>query len=169
MDPRLQQRVQRYGWDLAASSYESLWQKQIAIAHVNLVEAIRLAAGERVLDVACGTGLVSFVAAEAVGADGRVLGIDLSGEMVESAARRRRSRDAANATFERMDAELLDLPDASFDVALCSLGLMYLPDPQKALREMTRVLRPADESALLSGANGRGAAGRPCSRSSRRK
>jgi cyclopropane fatty-acyl-phospholipid synthase-like methyltransferase len=91
MDPRLQQRVQRYGWDLAASSYESLWQKQIAIAHVNLVEAIRLAAGERVLDVACGTGLVSFVAAEAVGADGRVLGIDLSGEMVESAARRRRS------------------------------------------------------------------------------
>jgi ubiquinone/menaquinone biosynthesis C-methylase UbiE len=49
---------------------------------------------------------------------------------------------AANATFVRMDAEALALPDASFDVVLCALGLMYVPDPEQALREMRRVLRP---------------------------
>ena len=141
MEPRLQRRVQRYGWDLAAACYEPLWQAQLASAHAELRCRAALAPGERVLDAACGTGLVAFQAARAVGPRGQVVGVDLSGEMIE-AAPRRAPRNVANVTFARMDAEALALPDASFDVALCALGLMYVPEPEPALRELRRVLRP---------------------------
>jgi ubiquinone/menaquinone biosynthesis C-methylase UbiE len=142
MEPRLQRRVQRYGWDLAAASYEPLWHAQLACAREALLARAALAPGEHVLDVACGSGLVALAAAEAVGATGRVAGIDLSGCMIETARRRAEERGLRNATFARMDAERLDFPDASFDVALCALGLMYMPDPAHAMREMRRVLRP---------------------------
>ena len=142
MEPRLQRRVQRYGWDLAAASYEPLWHAQLACAQDALLARAALAPGERVLDAACGTGLVALAAAEAVGASGHVTGVDLSGCMVDAARRRAQERGLPNATFTRMDAERLDLPDASFDVALCALGLMYMPDPAQAMREMRRVLRP---------------------------
>lgn len=142
MDARLQRRVQRYGWDLAAVHYEALWRRQIVAAQARLLECAAPQPGEHVLDVACGTGIVAFAAARAVGPDGRVTGVDLSGRMIETARLRADVRNVANATFERMDAERLDLPEASFDLAVCALGLMYMPDPEKALREMRRVLRP---------------------------
>lgn len=149
MDARLQRRVQRYGWDLAASSYDPLWQAQLASAHAALMACAALRPGERVLDVACGTGLIAFAAAAAVGPAGEVMGVDLSGRMVESAGRQALERNIANARFARMDAERLDLPDAGFDVVLCALGLMYLPDPEQALREMRRVLRPGGRIVLV--------------------
>ena len=148
MDSRLQRRVQRYGWDLAAAVYEPLWQPQLAGAHARLLARASLAPVERVLDVACGTGLVAFAAADAVGPEGRVVGVDLSGRMVDAARRRAQERGVRHATFARMDAERLDLPDATFDVALCALGLMYVPDPVQALREMRRVLRPGGRVVL---------------------
>jgi len=141
MEPSLQRRVQRYGWDLAAAAYEPLWQAQLAPAHEAVMAGAALAPGERVLDVACGTGLIALQAARAVGPDGHVVGVDLSGRMVD-AARVAVERRVGNATFVRMDAERLALPSASVDVALCALGLMYLPDPGQAAREMHRVLRP---------------------------
>jgi ubiquinone/menaquinone biosynthesis C-methylase UbiE len=105
-------------------------------------------AGAHVLDVACGTGLVTFAAARAVGPAGRIAGVDISGQMVDAARRRAVEQRVANASFERMDAEKLEFPDASFDVALCALGLMYVPDPARALREMRRVLRPGGRVVL---------------------
>ena len=148
MEPKLQRRVQRYGWDLAAPCYETLWQAQLASAHAELLARAALAPGEQVLDAACGTGLVAFGAARAVGPAGRVVGVDLSGAMVEAARRSARLRNVANVTFARMDAEALALPDASFDVALCALGLMYVPEPAAALRELRRVLRPGGRLVL---------------------
>ena len=142
MEPRLQRRVQRYGWDLAAADYEALWQSQLLPAQAELLAMAALRSGEQVLDVACGTGLVAFAAAEAVGPQGQVLGVDLSGQMVDAARRRAEERRLSNVGFQRMDAETLALPDASVDVALCALGLMYLPDPERAVAEMRRVLRP---------------------------
>ena len=142
VDARLQRRIQRYGWDLAAAHYEPLWRGQLAAAQDALLDRAQLAPGERVLDVACGTGLVSLAAAEAVGASGRVMGVDLSGGMVEAARERARARGLSRARFARMDAERLVLEDASFDVVTCALGLMYMADPARALAEMTRVLRP---------------------------
>ena len=98
--------------------------------------------------MACGTGLVTFEAARAVGPSGRVLGIDLSGGMIGAARQRAAGRPFANIGFMRMDAEALALPDASVDVVLCALGLMYMPAPERALREMRRVLRPGGRLVL---------------------
>jgi len=148
MDARLQRRIQRYGWDLAAADYESLWQAQLAEAQVALLALASPAEGEQVLDIACGTGLVSLEAARAVGPRGRVLGIDLSERMVDAAERRARDLGLSNCSFSRMDAEMLALPNASFDVVLCALGLMYMPNPERALREMSRVLRPGGRLSL---------------------
>jgi SAM-dependent methyltransferase len=148
MNARLQRRVQRYGWDLAAADYEPLWHAQLAEAQAALLEMASPAPGEQVLDIACGTGLVSFAAACAVGRRGQVVGIDLSERMVDAAERRASDRKLSNCGFSRMDAETLAFPDASFDVVLCALGLMYMPDPQQALREMRRVLRPGGRVSL---------------------
>lgn len=142
MEAKVQRRIQRYGWDLAAGDYEPLWQSQLALAQSTLLDCASLAAGQRVLDVACGTGLVTFAAAKAVGPMGRVVGVDISGQMIDSARRRADVRRVSNASFARMDAEKLDLPDGGFDAVLCALGLMYMPDPAQAVREMRRVLRP---------------------------
>ena len=144
----MQRRVQRYGWDLAAPDYERLWQAQLGPAQADMLARIELRRGERVVDVACGTGLVSFAAAAVVGATGRVLGVDISGAMVEAAQRRADALGVGHAAFARMDAEALDLGDADFDVALCGLGLMYLPDPERAVRELCRVVRPGGRVGL---------------------
>lgn len=142
MEPKLQRRIQRYGWDLAADTYEPLWQAQLAPAQTELLARVAPVPGERVLDVACGTGLVTFSAARAVGPEGRVLGVDISDQMVDAGRRRAREHGLSNVEFARMDAETLTLPDATFDVVLCALGLMYVPDPGQAALEALRVLRP---------------------------
>jgi ubiquinone/menaquinone biosynthesis C-methylase UbiE len=84
--------------------------------------------------------LVSFPVAESVGETGSLLGVDLSERMVELARDAAGRRGLGHTHFERMDAEDLDVQDGSFDVALCALGLMYVPDPQKALKELHRAL-----------------------------
>jgi len=144
----MQRRVQRYGWDLAAHDYERLWQAQLGPAQADMLTRVELRAGERVVDVACGTGLVSFAAAEAVGAAGRVLGVDISGAMVDAAQRRADALGVSHAAFARMEAEALDLAEADFDVGLCGLGLMYVPDPLLAVRELGRVVRPGGRIGL---------------------
>lgn len=145
---RLQQRIQRYGWDLAARDYEPLWQAQLADAQALLRACASLVDGQRVLDIACGTGLSTFDAALAVGEDGSVTGVDLSGAMVETATLRSAMLRASNTSFRRMDAQCLDFADGSFDAVLCALGLMYVPDPERALREVHRVLRPGGEATF---------------------
>jgi ubiquinone/menaquinone biosynthesis C-methylase UbiE len=133
---------------LAADDYEPLWHAQLAEAQAAMMALAPPAPGNQVLDIACGTGLVSFEAARAVGLDGHVLGVDLSGRMVGAAERRAREAKLSNCSFARMDAETLDLPDASFDVVLCALGLMYMPSPEQALREMRRILRSGGRISL---------------------
>lgn len=141
MDARLQQRVQRYGWDRAASTYEQSWQKQLEPAQTRLMEMAALSDGENVLDLACGTGLITFRAALAVGANGRVTGTDISEGMIEQCETAARERNLANASFQRMAAEKLDFPDGSFDVVLCGLGMMYVTDFAGSISEMFRVTR----------------------------
>lgn len=142
MDARLQRRVQRYGWDKAAAWYEQSWRRQLAPAQERLLALAALRAGERVVDTACGTGLVTLAAAAAVGVEGSVVGVDLSEAMVALARDRARERGFDSVRFERMDAEELALPAAVFDAALCALGLMYVPDADRALAEMARVVAP---------------------------
>jgi ubiquinone/menaquinone biosynthesis C-methylase UbiE len=147
MDPQFQRRVQRYGWDLAVASYETGWRAQLEPAQSLMLEMLALQPGERALDVACGTGLVSLRMAEAVSPHGAIVGTDISGRMVEVAADIAAGHGFANVSFERADAEELPFPEASFDAAACALGLMYVPDPIKALAEMRRTLKPGGRAA----------------------
>jgi ubiquinone/menaquinone biosynthesis C-methylase UbiE len=149
MDARLQKRVQRYGWDKAASHYERLWQVQLEPAQTALLEMAGPMPGERVLDVASGTGLVTLRAAALVGPQGEVVGVDISEEMIALARATDDAVSPKNVTFERMDAEQLAFDDGSFDVALCALGLMYAPDAGRALNEMRRVLRLGGRAACV--------------------
>ena len=142
LDARFQLRVQRYGWDKAAAHYERFWQTQLAPAQSRLLDMAALRPGEAVLEVACGTGLVTVPAARAVGPGGRVLATDLSDAMVHRVADLARDLGLATVSTCRADAGQLDVPEQSFDVALCALGLMYVPDPLAALRGMHAALRP---------------------------
>jgi ubiquinone/menaquinone biosynthesis C-methylase UbiE len=98
--------------------------------------------------VACGTGIIALEAAARVSPGGDVVGVDLSGCMIGVARRRAMQEHCTNISFERTDAELLGLPDKSFNVALCALGLMYMPGPERAVLEMRRVLRPGGRIIL---------------------
>ena len=106
--------------------------------------------GEQVLDVACGTGLVTFPAAKAVGERGKVVGTDISEKMIKGAREEAEGLGSGQATFERMDAEALKFGDAEFDVVLCSLGLMYVPDPLASIKEMHRVLKPGGRAVIAN-------------------
>lgn len=149
MDARLQRRVQRYGWDRASEHYERFWAEQLRPAQELLLEMAALAPGERVLDIACGTGLVTLPAARAVGPAGRVVATDLSARMVEVVAERAAAEGLAQVEAERRGAEDLGLDGGSFDVVLCALGLMYVPDPVAALSEFRRVLAPGGRALAL--------------------
>jgi ubiquinone/menaquinone biosynthesis C-methylase UbiE len=151
MDARRQRLIQRRGWDRAATCYEELWARQLRPAHDLLLRRAELVAGERVIDIACGTGLVTLAAASTVGGDGgsggRVTATDLSPRMVVETGARAVAARLTNVDPVACGAEQLDT-DGPFDVALCSLGLMYVPDPLTALTEMHRVVRPGGRVAV---------------------
>jgi ubiquinone/menaquinone biosynthesis C-methylase UbiE len=140
MDARLQWRVQRYGWDKAADFYDKTWQAQLWPAQSRMIEAVAPRPGERVLDVACGTGIVSRRIAAMVGASGWVPGTDISAAMVAHAT----AAADGNLVFRRMDAEALELSDGAFDVVVSQrpgydLEILLI-DPESAGINGRRVL-----------------------------
>jgi ubiquinone/menaquinone biosynthesis C-methylase UbiE len=106
----------------------------------DLVRHANLQSGQRVLDVACGTGVVARLAAERTGSAGTVAGLDVDPAMLAVA----RSLAPSGMSFDWHEAsvEAMPLPDESFDVVLCQMGLQFVPDKAAALREMRRVLVP---------------------------
>lgn len=115
-----------------------------------LCEAIDLAPGMRVLDVACGTGQPALTLARRVGPAGSVVGVDIAAAMIEGARRLAEQGGIDNATFEVTDGEQMPFPDAGFDAATCRLGVMYFKDAVAQAREVLRVLRPGGRYALAS-------------------
>jgi ubiquinone/menaquinone biosynthesis C-methylase UbiE len=112
----------------------------------DLIEIAALRPGERVLDVACGTGVVARLASRLVGAAGTVVGLDINPGMLAVA----RSATPPGMTIEWHEgrAEAMPLPDASFDAVLCQMGLQFVPDKPAALSEMRRVLVPGGRLTL---------------------
>ncbi|MGH7265719.1 MAG: methyltransferase domain-containing protein [Candidatus Rokuibacteriota bacterium] len=131
----------------APENYERYFVPAIGapLAH-DLVEIAALSPGERVLDVACGTGVVARLAAQRVGTGGSVAGLDVNPGMLAVA----RSASPPGVSFEwhEASAEAMPLPDAAFDVVLCQMGLQFVPDRPAALREMRRVLAPGGRLIL---------------------
>lgn len=112
-----------------------------------LVALAALQRGERVLDVACGTGLVARLAAPEVGSTGQVTGLDNKAGML-AVARSSPPPSGASITWVQGNAGAMDFPDASFEVILCQQGLQFFPDKPTALREMHRVLVPGGRVLL---------------------
>ena len=108
-----------------------------------LLRLAELRPGEAVLDIGCGTGTLAIAAREAVGATGRVAGLDASPEMLGRATRKARRAGAA-VDFRNAAVERMPFPDASFDVVLSTLMMHHLPRPirEQGAREVFRVLRP---------------------------
>ena len=104
--------------------------------------------GESVLDVACGTGALTRAAAEAVGQRGFVAGADISPDML-SLARKLSDNQYPAIEWRECDAQSLPFEDEVFDIALCQLGLMFIPDKVAALKEMRRVLKPGGRVAVM--------------------
>lgn len=126
----------------AAENYQRYFVPTIgAPLAADLVDVAALRPGERVLDVACGTGVVARLAAERVGATGTVAGVDLNPGML--AVARSVTPRGMSIEWYQTSAEAMPLPDEAFDVVLCQLGLQFLPDKPAAMREMKRVLVPA--------------------------
>lgn len=142
---------QRQHWDAVASG----WAKRLAWTERNFLpltdwfaRAAGWTSGHRMIDVACGPGYPTFAAAAAVGPDGSVLGLDISGAMVSAASGFARSSGVTNVEFREMDAEALQLQDGSFDSAVNAYGLMFCPEPERAVRELWRVLKPGGHCAM---------------------
>jgi ubiquinone/menaquinone biosynthesis C-methylase UbiE len=124
----------------AAENYEKYFVPVIGGPFaLDLVNEAGLRPGERVLDVACGTGTIARLAAERVGQNGRVSALDVNAGMLSVA---RSLPSAVPIKWYETAAESVPLPDQSFDVIFCGLGLQFFADKSAALREMHRVLRP---------------------------
>lgn len=130
----------------AASAYDR------AFAHVSthflpfLLRAARVEPGQRVLDAASGAGLAAEAALALVGPGGHVTAADISPAMVDRA--RQRLAGSPGTSVAVTDGQSLSFGNGSFDAVLCSLGLMFFPDPARGLSEFHRVLRPGGSAAV---------------------
>jgi len=122
-----------------AASYEHTFVPAIFAQWASpLLDAADVQPGQRVLDVACGTGILARTAADRVGPSGTVVGVDINAGMLTVARRVRPDLD-----YRRADAVSLPFPNDTFDAVLCQSALMFFPDATRALSEMGRVCRPS--------------------------
>jgi ubiquinone/menaquinone biosynthesis C-methylase UbiE len=139
------------GWQLSGSASEA-YERYIVQAFMQgwthgLLDVASLAAGMRVLDVACGTGVVARQAASRVGKQGHVVAVDLNAGML-AMARLLPHPSGASIEWKEGNVTALPVPEASFDVVVCQQGLQFFPDKPAALRDMGRVLMPTGRLVL---------------------
>jgi SAM-dependent methyltransferase len=113
-----------------------------------LLDVAMLSPGDRVLELACGAGGTGLAAAEQVGPDGEVVLSDVAEPMATIAGKRAAARGLSNVATAVLDIEAIDQPDQSFDAVLCREGLMFAVEPDRAVGEIFRILRPGGRAAL---------------------
>jgi len=149
-DPR---EIVRQEWRDAAPFWRK-WSSQLAFqsrqATELVVQGAALSPGLHVLDLASGSGEPALSVSAAIGPQGRVIATDLLLEMLEVAQENAAARGLTNIDFRATDAEQLPFPDGLFDRVTCRFGIMFIPDVQKALREMRRVLKPGGRVSFVT-------------------
>jgi ubiquinone/menaquinone biosynthesis C-methylase UbiE len=135
------------GWDAVAETYERMFEPFTALYAEEALQLVGLEAGQRVLDVAAGTGALT-VAAARMGAE--VTAADFSPRMVERLRASCAEKGLANVTAEEMDGQALDLPGDFFDAAFSVFGLIFYPDRARGFRELCRVLKPGGRAAVVA-------------------
>src|ERR1700689_2946333 len=141
---------QRAAWDDSAEGWKRWWptfERAAQIVNERLVELANVRAGDRVLDIATGSGEPALTAARAVGQAGRVVAVDMSPAMLAIARERVEAAGLSNVELVESDAEPLSLDPHSFDAVLCRWGLMFMPDLDRVLRGMHRALKPGGRFA----------------------
>lgn len=141
-DPQTIRDFEHRGWEQAAARYRATFARATEGFVVPLLDAAAVAAGMRVLDLACGPGLVATAAAER---GARPIGADFSAAMLAAARARRPA-----IRFEQADAESLPFAEGDFDAVLSNFGVHHFPEPARALDEVRRVLRPGGRVAFTS-------------------
>ena len=144
-DPQQYKITTRAQWEDAAEAWHR-WgpviEDWLGAATERMLDAARITAGSRVLDVAAGAGGQSLAAARRVGPTGHVLATDISPAILEYAAKAASDAGLDTITTRELDGEHLDVEEASFDAVISRVGLIYFPDQQAALAGMRRALRP---------------------------
>ena len=136
---------QKTQWSAAAAAWErrgEWFDRNTGNLAGWLCDAAGMKPGDLVLDLACGSGQPSATAAARVRPGGRVIATDLSPDMVAVTRRTAQTLGLDNLVAQEMDMQALSFPDAQFDAATCRFGLMFCPDPIKAVSEIHRVLKP---------------------------
>lgn len=138
-------------WQISGSGPEN-YERFVVGRHMGpiaerFMTRVPFRADDRVLDVACGTGIVARLAVAKVAPQGRVVGLDLNEGMLAT-ARRLAAEAGLPIEWRQGDARSLPFPDADFDLVLCQQGLQFVPDKPQALREMHRVLAPKGRIGL---------------------
>lgn len=144
-DPAQYKARQLESWDDAAAGWRNWWElieRPAQEVSDRLLELANVRPGHRVLDVATGIGEPAATAARKVGPDGHVVATDMSPGMLKIARERATSLGLNNLEFRETDMESLDVPESSFDAALCRWGLMFLPDLGVALARLRAALVP---------------------------
>jgi SAM-dependent methyltransferase len=152
-EPGQRDREQRELWRRAAQGWERHQESlREATAPVSrwLIHALDPQPGERMIDLAAGPGETGFIAAERIGAEGRLLSTDQSPEMVDVARRRAAELGLQNVDFAVINAQQLELEPANFDAAICRWGYMLMGDPDEALRRTRTILRDGGRLALAA-------------------
>ncbi|HEX2085128.1 MAG TPA: methyltransferase domain-containing protein, partial [Solirubrobacteraceae bacterium] len=152
-DPEAFRAESRARWERAARGWEErreAHQRDAQPVSVWLVEHLEPQPGYRILELAAGLGDTGLLAAELVQPGGSVLITDGAQAMVEAARRRAEEVGARDVEVRQMEAEWIDLPAASVDGVTCRWGFMLLADPEAALRETRRVLRPGGRVTLAA-------------------
>jgi ubiquinone/menaquinone biosynthesis C-methylase UbiE len=145
INPQQVIETQRQDWNRVAPAWEkwdSLIDRNMAFINYRLVGDARIRAGQRVLDLGCGTGYPALLAAIAVGEKGSVLGLDLAEDMLSAARRKAKSLGLSHVEFRAGDVTALPFDPASYDAVISRFCLMFLPDIPKAVAEIARVLKP---------------------------
>jgi ubiquinone/menaquinone biosynthesis C-methylase UbiE len=129
-------------FDLVAAGYDDAALRFFPFCADRLIARLNPAPGTKLLDIASGTGVVALAAAQAVGAQGRVMAIDLAEAMLDRCQEKIVKFGIRNIDLHVMDAGALDFRRDYFDYVVCSFGIFFLPDMSAALREWLRVLKP---------------------------
>jgi ubiquinone/menaquinone biosynthesis C-methylase UbiE len=114
------------------------------------IERLELPLGAAVLDVGCGTGASALPAAEKVGPQGRVIGVDLAERLLEIARQKAESHELANIQFESGDMEHLGYPDDHFDAVVSVFSIFFAADMARQVRELWRMVRPGGRLAITT-------------------
>ena len=137
-------------YDAAADHFDdaplSFWER----IGKQTIDRLALSAGAKVLDVGCGTGASALPAAAAVGAKGSVIGVDLSGRLLERARAKAKARGITNVELRSADMTSLGYPDAHFDAVVSVFSIFFVPDMEGLVRELWRMVRPGGKLAVTT-------------------